>query len=613
MFQQDFRPGKFLLTHATIIASVDTYAPEGMKLGSVLEDGFRVNRKFANFRVTPETQKYINNNCFVPGTDVTMADGTVKAIEDIQVGDLVLTHKGRARRVIETFRHEVDGELLEVTVRGSNERLYVTPEHPFFAFQANSKCVACDRNISRKHRTVSHLIGKHYCSKECYYQHRVPNASLLQEKQGEFIEARDLTTNDFSSTPVVDGEKDVGLTLGQARLLGLFAAEGYYELNSRNDNERVGVCWAFHEDERHTLAKTVVDLMQAEFGVECVIRPHANDRGIHVTTKTNREAVIFFSTHILGDGAKTKHLHGDILTAPLGVQAEILRGWFEGDGSAFDTGENQESIGDFRLTATSASQDLANQMRILLHRQGIAPRMFHHIGKGRKRLIIEGAPRIVSDASKECHSWTLSCGATYITDLVQDTVYEDAYQKVSDIRGGFQQIPDLRFLNGYCLQMFTGLSSVEYRGFVYNFETEEDHSYIVAGVAVHNCDCWSRPVLLASYPTFVGAHNFIEHVQIEDLSKGRIIDAVARDVGDSVYVDILIATDRQHEDLITAIESGKMATLSMGCFVPGTRVTMADGCRIAIEDVQGCWAGITPFVYGEPPLLCSASGRGVCL
>jgi len=89
----------------------------------------------------------------------------------------------------------------------------------------------------------------------------------------------------------------------------------------------------------------------------------------------------------------------------------------------------------------------------------------------------------------------------------------------------------------------------------------------------NNKDAWNREVLAKSYPTFVGAHNFVEHVQVEELSKGRIIDAVARDIGDSIYVDILIATDRQHKDLIKAIESGKMGTLSMGCTVDGTICT----------------------------------------
>lgn len=89
----------------------------------------------------------------------------------------------------------------------------------------------------------------------------------------------------------------------------------------------------------------------------------------------------------------------------------------------------------------------------------------------------------------------------------------------------------------------------------------------------NNLDGWSRSVLLASYPTFIGGHNFCEHIQIPSESKGRIIDAVARDIGDSIYVDILIATNRKHKELIADIESGKMGTLSMGCSIEGSICT----------------------------------------
>lgn len=89
----------------------------------------------------------------------------------------------------------------------------------------------------------------------------------------------------------------------------------------------------------------------------------------------------------------------------------------------------------------------------------------------------------------------------------------------------------------------------------------------------NNLDSWARPVLLKSYKTFIGAHSFVEHVQIESLSKGRIIDAVARDIGDSIYVDILVANDRKHEDLCRRIEDGELSTLSMGCSIDGSTCT----------------------------------------
>ena len=97
----------------------------------------------------------------------------------------------------------------------------------------------------------------------------------------------------------------------------------------------------------------------------------------------------------------------------------------------------------------------------------------------------------------------------------------------------------------------------------------------------NNGDSWSREVIKKSYRTFIGAHNFQEHVQIEDQSKGRIIDAVARDIGDSLYVDILVATDRKHASLVQDIEMGKMATLSMGCT---TDFTICSKCGHYAED-----------------------------
>lgn len=102
----------------------------------------------------------------------------------------------------------------------------------------------------------------------------------------------------------------------------------------------------------------------------------------------------------------------------------------------------------------------------------------------------------------------------------------------------------------------------------------------------NNGDSWSRDVLRMAFPTFIGAHNFREHVQIEEQSKGRIIDAAARDIGDSLYIDILVATDRKHAALVQDIEAGKMATLSMGCT---TDFSICSQCgHHAVDETQLC-------------------------
>lgn len=579
LLQEKFKPKNYLLSHATIVASVDTYEVSNARLGTVKEGSFEINRKYPNYRIKPECDRWINNNCFVEGTLITMSDGSVKPIEEVEVGDWVISHTGKKRQVTRLYQNRVDEEIYEIQPRGTMEKTYATGEHPFFVFRSNKSCVGCGNPLQRSVRAISHLVGKHYCSHACWRKVGKTNANLLSEKEGVFVEASNLLPCDYATIPVPGQVVPTELTKGQARLIGLFAAEGYYELYSYNDNERVGAMWAFHAEEENTLAKDVVQLLKQEFGVVAEIRHHSGCDGISVTTKTNREMSDFFSHWVLGAGSKTKKLHGDLLCAPLNIQREIVRGWLEGGGSLIAT-EN-----DIRLVGGSASRSLVNQMQIMLHRLGVSSRIAVHETEGRRRLVVDGKQKIVANTEKSCLSWTVSSGGGWISDLVQNTVYAEPYATYVEDNGGLQKVPSLRYLNGYHLQKVGEVKTVQYSGVVYNFEVEKDHSYIANGMAVHNCDSWERRVLLASYPTFVGGENYVEHVQIPSQSKGKIIDAVARELDHSVYIDILVATNRKHATLISDIESGKMNSMSMGCFLAGTQVTLADGRRVSIEDV----------------------------
>jgi len=102
----------------------------------------------------------------------------------------------------------------------------------------------------------------------------------------------------------------------------------------------------------------------------------------------------------------------------------------------------------------------------------------------------------------------------------------------------------------------------------------------------NNHDAWERKLLLSCFRTFVGGENYVEHVQIPELSKGKIIDAAARDIGDSIYVDILVATDKKHASLIKAITSGQLSTLSMGAQVAFTICTKCG--NVAEDEIQLC-------------------------
>jgi hypothetical protein len=102
----------------------------------------------------------------------------------------------------------------------------------------------------------------------------------------------------------------------------------------------------------------------------------------------------------------------------------------------------------------------------------------------------------------------------------------------------------------------------------------------------NNGDAWERSLLLSTYRTFIGAHNYLEHIQLPELSKGFIVDAIARDLGKSAYIDILVATDRKHKPLVTDILSGEIKAMSMGCI---SLFTVCTRCgNVASDDAQLC-------------------------
>jgi len=90
-----------------------------------------------NWKWHGNVKPHRNNNCFPAGTFIQMYNGSVKKIEDVQAGDLVITHTGEVKPVIKTISNDYSGNLLEIKSK-NNSSVFCTPEHPFFAIKTNS-------------------------------------------------------------------------------------------------------------------------------------------------------------------------------------------------------------------------------------------------------------------------------------------------------------------------------------------------------------------------------------------------------------------------------------------------------------------------------------------
>ena len=108
---------------------------------------------------------------------------------------------------------------------------------------------------------------------------------------------------------------------------------------------------------------------------------------------------------------------------------------------------------------------------------------------------------------------------------------------------------------------------------VFDVMNSATESYVTDGAISHNC--WQNQTLLESYRSFILAENYLEHVQVPVLSKGKVLDAVAwvafekdnryREDIPTVFVDALIATDKKkHPHLVQAIMRRELKAVSMG-------------------------------------------------
>lgn len=99
--------------------------------------------------------------CLLPGQLIHTINGA-KKIEDIQVGDLVLTHKGRFRSVVKTMNRHYDGGVSTIYVtRGPHQGVTVTDEHPILVADSTGKqawlqphdiiCKRYRRHVLRRH------------------------------------------------------------------------------------------------------------------------------------------------------------------------------------------------------------------------------------------------------------------------------------------------------------------------------------------------------------------------------------------------------------------------------------------------------------------------------
>ena len=557
---QEYNPDEFLLTHCTIIASVDTENASD-PLGKHMVDGFEVNRKYADYLITPETTKFINNNqdawekklllasfrtfvggenyvehvqipelskgkiidaaardigdsiyvdilvaterkhaplisaitsgqlqtlsmgCFLPGTPVTMADGTRLPIEEVAPGDMVLTHKGRPREVLNQQIRGGRWQMRRIRVKGVPDAIEATGTHPFFVIRPASVCgCGCGEALSTKDADPVRRMTKRFKSG---HDKRVlnPNGSYSldeykarREKLAEIhnlkvekVRADELRVGDYVVFPKLDTDVVGDPGFAKARLLGYFLAEGSFLKSSGVPTE---VQFNFSLGERHTFVEEVVGLLRDEFPGCTPWVQEREDRNTATVHVSGKYIAAWFKQHG-GEYSHQKCLSHEAMQWSVDAQKHLIGAWLNGDGHQHSGGH---SVG------TTTSYNLMCQLHMLAVRGGI-PVWADCVFGGRTVTVAEA----VVNGQALRHDETGKLAAFNIYFPQSSSAMLMGVSAKAPREGSRKKHQHLRALDDKVVFPITSIESFVYEGFVHDIEVEEDHSYQVHGFGVSNC------------------------------------------------------------------------------------------------------------------------------
>jgi hypothetical protein len=188
-----------------------------------------------------------------------------------------------------------------------------------------------------------------------------------------------------------------------------------------------------------------------------------------------KEAAEWFFRYC-GEYADGKQLHSDVLLWSPEVQKHVLLCWLNGDGSQSHTG----------VWGGTASFHLMSQMHVIAARCGWYSRK--QIVFGNKTVDVSQVVNGQNETVVRDHRGWLPQFRLNVSDPVgfgseiRWLEPEKARVTLSSFTDGFKRV-------GNWMLYRVRETSVEcYSGPVHNFEVEVDNSYVVEGVAVHNCD-----------------------------------------------------------------------------------------------------------------------------
>lgn len=428
--------------------------------------------------------------CFFAGTPVQTYHG-FQNIEDVEPGDMVLTHRNRFRPVTCQFLRKYSGPRTTLKVVGLPEPVVATSNHPFLVIAAEE--------FKTKHRCPSLNQKRPGWTKEA----AVRNAAVNKSK---FVAAREIRRGDWIVIPVnpVDATAEA-LPFNLAYAMGVYLAEGCVAYSYAADS--------IDGDGRSDLPSRMIFSMSKEndppvlervrraagkYGYLLTVRDsNSSEKGWRV--EWNCRQLAQECSALFGAEATEKRIHPSVFAQSCEWKLRFLAGYFDGDGCL--TTDSKRARYENVLRSNTASLNLAVDLQRLLASVLIPS----SISKGYNR------------ESNGCFGtgdlpiYEVSVGSAYSADI---------YEHCSRLKPS-REVPRKKQATGQTCgdYLLFPVASVEQDQVVgqniFNLEVEDDNTYVTL-IAGHNsnrnADGFSEETCKRAHNTFVtNARLFYNH------------------------------------------------------------------------------------------------------
>ena len=374
------------------------------------------------------------DRCLTKDTLITTESG-YKKVQDITVGDKVLTHTGQLKPVVWTDKHIHDGFKARVRLVGDYKILECTDNHPIYIAYTDKKI------------------------------HKYRKESLSNK---EFIRADQLTKKyQFGLLPKRKLTKQLDLSNDVLYLLGWIMSDGYvaphsnqiritYQLNQLNCAQRcANIIEEYLRDEEYYYSKNGKIRIQRK---PVRIFRYKGCWRLEISSKKLHDLSMWF-----GCLPNNKVINPDIYNRYKNLMPFVI-GWLEGDGHQ-RLNVNYDGCTRNGIELSTVYEQLINQCRQIMIDHGIYCSI-----------------RKVPSRRNYQTQYSILISNEYINKVL-DYYPSLKYVKIQVNKNTSKVLEDV---DGFWVPIqLLGLERMN--DTVFNFEVQDDHTYVSNGIVTHNC------------------------------------------------------------------------------------------------------------------------------